>query len=158
MLKISKKLSTLLSLTIAVFFFLCCIVGLFFLPTLIEILLHSPAGVFGSRNGFSCLERTLIYITSYGIMAGFISADILLFVLLIRVRKGLVFTPETVALIRGISWCSLGLCFPFTFLGIYFQLSLLVGVLALFLGTCLRVCKNVFEVATEIKQENDLTV
>ena len=32
------------------------------------------------------------------------------------------------------------------------------GGMAIFLGICLRVCKNAIEIATEIKQENDLTI
>lgn len=158
MFKVSRNFSTLLSLTISVIFFLCCIVGMFILPFLIEFLLTFPAGMFGSRDSLSQLERILIYIASYGIIACFILADILLFFLLLRVRRGLVFTDRTVSLIRGVSWCCFGLCIPFGFLGIYFQLSLLVCIFAFFLGTCLRVCKNAFEEATQIKQENDLTV
>lgn len=158
MFKISRKFSTTLSISIAVFFFICCIAGLFFLPALTEILINSPSGLFGSREGLSHFERVLIYIAAYGVVACFMLADILLFRLLLRVRKGLVFTEETVSLIRSVSWCCLGLCIPFGFLSIYFQLSLLVCVLAIFLGTCLRVCKNAFEEATQIKQENDLTV
>ena len=85
-------------------------------------------------------------------------ADALVFCLVLLVRRGEVFTDRAVGLLRCISWCCLGLCIPFGFLGIYFQLSWLVCLLAVFLGICLRVCKNAFEEATHIKQENDLTV
>ena len=85
-------------------------------------------------------------------------ADVFVFWLVLLVRKGQVFTDRAVALIRSISWCTIALCVPFGFLGIYFQLAWIVCLAALFLGLCLRVCKNAFEEATAIKQENDLTV
>ena len=157
MLKVSKRLSTTLSLMIAVFFFLCCIAGLFVMPALTEMLINLPDNI-GNRANISQCGRTLSLICAYGIVLDMMLADIMLFFLLLRVRRGEVFTDCSVALIRGVSWCCLFLCIPFGFLGIYFQLSWIVCLLAVFLGLCLRVCKNAFEVATEIKQENDLTV
>ena len=156
MLKISKKLSTMLSLALAVFFFLCCIAGLFVLPTLTEMLINLPDNI-GNRANIGQLGRILSLISAYCIVLDMMLADVLLFVLLL-VRKGEVFTDRSVSLIRGVSWCCLGLCLPFGFLGIYFQLAWIVCLMAVFLGLCLRVCKNAIEEATEIKQENDLTV
>jgi hypothetical protein len=46
----------------------------------------------------------------------------------------------------------------FALLGWYFRLALAVGFVAVFVGLCLRVVKNVIEEATLIKSENDLTV
>ena len=155
--KISKKLSTTLSLALAVFFFLCCVLGLFFLPTLTELLIAMNDSV-GNRGSISLLGRTICLVCAYSLLLDMLLADILLFRLLLRVRKGKVFTDGSVALIRGVSWCCLGLCLPFGILGIYFQLSWIAVLLALFLGLSLRVCKNAFEEATEIKKENDLTV
>lgn len=68
------------------------------------------------------------------------------------------FTPASVALIRGVSWCCFLLCLVFGVLGKYFLLAYVVALAAVFLGLCLRVVKNVIEEATEIKMENDLTV
>lgn len=157
MLKISKNLSTLLSLALAVFFFLCCIAGLFVLPQLTNLLINLPDNI-GSRGNISQLGRTLSLVSAYCIVLDMMLADGLVFYLVLLVRKGQVFTDRAVALIRGISWCTIALCVPFGFLGIYFQLAWLVCFAALFLGICLRVCKNAFEEATAIKQENDLTV
>lgn len=157
MLKVSKQVSVALSLAIAVFFFLCCIVGLFILPGFTEMLINTPDNI-GNRGSISPAGRTAILAAAYCIMADLILADGLLFVLLLRVRRGLVFTLPTVSLIRGVSWCCIGLCGLFCLLGIYFQLAFPVALMALFLGLCLRVCKNAFEEAIQIKQENDLTV
>ena len=157
MLKVSKKLSTTLSLALAVIFFLACIAGLFILPALTELLIELPDNI-GARGDITPRGRSLCLGCAYGLVLIMMLADILLFCLLLRVRQGLVFTQRSVALIRGVSWCCLGLCVPFALLGIYFQLAWIVCGLAVFLGLCLRVCKNAFEEATQIKQENDLTV
>ena len=81
-----------------------------------------------------------------------------MFLLLLRVRAGNVFTMKSVALIRGVSWCCMLLGLIFGLLGIYFQLAFIVAFAGIFLGICLRVTKNVIEQATIIKSENDLTV
>lgn len=155
--KISKKLSTTLSLALAVFFFVCCIAGLFILPALTDMLISLPDNI-GNRESITALGRTFSLISAYCIVLDMMLADGLLFFLLLRVRKGEVFTDRSVSLIRGVSWCCLALCLPFGVLGIYFQLAWIVCFLAVFLGLCLRICKNAFEVATEMKQENDLTI
>lgn len=155
--KISKKLSTTLSLALAVFFFACCVAGLFVLPGLTQMLINLPDNI-GNRGEITQLGRTLSLVSAYCIVLDMMLADAMVFYLILLVRKGQVFTDRAVALIRGISWCTMLLCVPFGFLGIYFQLAWLVCFAALFLGLCLRVCKNAFEEATAIKQENDLTV
>ena len=157
MLKISKQASITLSLIIAILFFLGCIAALFILPNLTELLINLPDNI-GDRASITPAGRTLVLIAAYCILADFIFADILLFTLLLRVKRGLVFTMVTVSLVRGVSWCCIGLFVLFCLLGYYFQLSLPVALMALFLGLCLRVCKNAFEEATQLKQENDLTV
>ena len=157
MLKVSKNFSLTLSLIIAVFFMLCCIAGLFIMPDLARILVDTPDNI-GNRQAITQLGRTLVLIASYGILVDVIAADIMLLILLVRVKRHLVFTDLSVAMIRGVSWCCLLLCTIFCFLGIYFQLAFIVALCALFLGICLRVCKNAFEEAISIKEENELTV
>ena len=64
MLKVSKKLSTTLSLALAVFFFLCCVAGLFVLPTLTEMLINLPDNI-GNRANITQLGRTLSLVSAY---------------------------------------------------------------------------------------------
>ena len=157
MLKIPKQISVSLSMIIAILFFLICITGLFILPELTQVLIDLPDNI-GSRDQITQIGRVLVLFAAYCIVLTFLLADGLLMTLLVRVRKGLVFTDATVSLIRGVSWCCYLLCALFAFLGYYFQLALIVSFLAVFLGLCLRVCKNAFEEANAIKCENDLTV
>ena len=155
--KISKNLSTFLSLGLTVFFFFVCVAGLFVLPSLTDMLINLPDNI-GNRAQITQLGRTLSLISAYGIVLDMMLADIFVFRLLRLVRKGAVFTDRAVSMLRGISWCTIGLCIPFGYLGLHFQLSWVACLAALFLGICLRVCKNAFEEATAIKQENDLTI
>ncbi len=157
MLKIPKTLSMYLSLIISIFLFVICIAGLFILPTLTEMLINLRDNI-GIRNSIDACGRALVLAMAYGIVVTMLAADCLMFFLLLRVKNGQVFSGATVAIIRGVSWCCLLLCPQFGVLGIYFQLSLLPAFLCVFLGLCLRVVKNVIEEATQIKNENDLTV
>lgn len=157
MLKIKSNHSITLSIILSILFFVGCGVGVFYLPTLTEILIDVSDNI-GNRGEITEGGRIFVLCLAYGILAILILANSLLFSLLLRVRAGLVFTEKSVALIRGVAWCCLLLGIVFGLLGIYFQLSFIVAFAAIFLGICLRVVKNVIEEATEIKSENDLTV
>ncbi len=85
-------------------------------------------------------------------------ADGLLFRLLRRIGRGAVFTDESIALLRGISWCCIAAAVLFFTLGFWFLIAYAVSFIAFFVGICLRVVKNVLSEAARIKSENDLTV
>lgn len=157
MLKISTKASINLSIAISALFFALCIAGAFILPVLVPILIEMPANI-DSRELITESGRTLVMVVAYLILADMFAANCFLFSLLQRVKKGLVFTDKSVMLIRSVSWCCYIICLLFLVLGFYFQLAYVVSFLAFFLGLCLRVTKNVIDEATQIKNENDLTV
>lgn len=157
MFKVSTKFSNNLSLCIAVMFLVGCIGAAFLMPTVTNMLIDTPDNI-GDRGSITDGGRIFVHIMAYVLLLVVALADVLSIRLLLRVRKGDVFTGKSVSLIRGISWCCILLCLAFALLGIYFQLALIMAFLALFLGICLRVVKNVIEEATLIKSENDLTV
>ena len=157
MFRISSKLSTHLSLAICTVFFLICVAGLFVLPALTELFISYPDGI-GNRGEIAQSGRSFVLAMAYLGLGAVLLADGLMFALLLRVRRGLVFTAKSVALIRSVSWCCFLLCAAFCGLGRWFQLAFVVAFAAVFLGACLRVVKNVIEEATEIKSEHDLTV
>lgn len=157
MFKVSSKFSNNLSLAIAIIFFVGCIVAAFLLPTVTNMLIDTPDNI-GDRGSITQTGRFFVHIVAYALLSIVTLADILSIALLLRIRKGEVFTEKSVSLIRGVSWSCILLCIAFALLGVYFQLALIMAFLALFLGVCLRVVKNVIEEATVIKGENDLTV
>lgn len=157
MFKVSSKFSNNLSLAIAIIFLVGCIAAAFLMPAVTDMLIDTPDNI-GDRGSITESGRVFVHIVAYFLLAIVTLADILSIALLLRIRKGEVFTQKSVALIRGVSWSCILLCVAFALLGVYFQLALIMTFLALFLGVCLRVVKNVIEEATLIKSENDLTV
>ena len=148
MLKIDNKISCHLTMALSVLFFaglIVCGVGL--VPYLNTVSDTLEAG-----------EKPVVIGIGYAVLVLAAAADALLFALLRRVQKEAVFTAESVALLRGISWCCVAAGALFVWLGCYFLLAYAVAFVAVLVGICLRVVKNVIAEATEIKSENDLTV
>lgn len=78
--------------------------------------------------------------------------------LLLNIRKDEVFTAQNCKCLRLISWCCLLAAIPFGVFGIWRSLSFVVALAAAFFGLILRVLKNVFDKAVELKEENDYTI
>jgi hypothetical protein len=78
--------------------------------------------------------------------------------LLAAIKRGAVFTPANVRLLRVISWA----CFAAAvILAVSTVVSIVFGfiaLLAVFFGMILRVVKNLFAAAVELKTENDFTI
>lgn len=157
MFKIPSKVSIILSLILSVVFFGVCIFGAFVLPTVVDILIKARDAS-GTAAPFDNAGRIALYSMSYLLLAVLMLTDILLFILLIRVRNRLVFTPLSISVLNAAAWSITLLAIAFGVVGIYIHLSLVAGFLALFLSICLRVVKNVLEEAIEYKTENDYTV
>lgn len=155
--KVSRKISTLLSLIIAFTLLAVCIAGLIGIYPLTEVLIDTPDNI-GNRGDITPFERIIVHIAAYGIVITCTGADILLIKILLRVRKGLVFSDKTVSHFRWMSWSCFFLCLFFGVLGLWFQLAHPISFLCACAWLFLRVIKNTVEEATYIKQENDLTV
>lgn len=83
--------------------------------------------------------------------------------LLVNISKKITFEQQNVKLLRIISWC----CFYIVAEGIILSIIyapnisfsfIIITVSAFFVGLLVRVVKNVFESAIEIKEENELTI
>ena len=86
------------------------------------------------------------------------TALFLLYKLLCNIHKSKVFIAENVKYLRMLSWCCFivsFVCFILTFFYLPFVL-LVTG--SAFMALILRVVKNVFTEAIEIKQENEYTI
>ena len=164
MLRIPKHISSVLSLVLAGLFGGAVTAFAFILPRVVDNTLKVLPNV---NVGYELTsERYALLLGSvYLLLTLALTADGLLFALLMRIRRGAVFTAKTVALIRGVSWCCLlfagvtfamGWLFSPILLGGYLFAG--VAMIATLAGLCLRVIKNVIEEAAAIKSENDLTV
>jgi len=107
------------------------------------------------RTGSSFAFVAVIYV----VCAIALAALCLLHGMLSRIRRGDVFSAGNVQALRRISWlcfaCALALVCGAYVCGLSF---ILIGLMAAFVGLILRVVKNVFAAAVEIKTENDFTV
>ena len=155
--KIPSKVSILLSCVLCVLLFIGCIVAAVLLPFGVELLANERNGLFISGI-ITEMQRASVMFFGYVGIAAIALAVGMLFVLLLRVKVGKVFTDKSVALIRGVSWACYLLALSFIGIGFTYNLSFAAAFLAVFLGLCLRVVKNVLEEACRIKDENDLTV
>jgi len=157
MLKIPSKLSITISIAVSVAFFALCIGLGFYMPEFADLMIQAVNDL-----GITKVEgndENVILGLAYVALVFIALIDILLFMLLMKVKAGNVFTVESVGLIRGISWGCYLVAGVFCGLSAYFTfVALLVAFVAAFLGLCLRVVKNIIEEATEIKAENDMTV
>lgn len=157
MFKIPSKLSITISIGVSILFFALCIGLAFYMPEFASLMIQAVNDL-----GIAYVEginESIILGLAYVALLFIALIDVLLFMLLLRVKAGKVFTSESVGLIRGISWGCYLVSGVFCGLSVYFTfVALLVAFVAAFLGLCLRVVKNVIEEATEIKSENDLTV
>lgn len=149
MLKISEKNSARLSFVLSIIFLGAVAVAAVIMPKLAFTMMHMPK---------EQPHIALVFMIVYGILALAGAAGIQMLCLLRLVKRGEVFTAKSVAHLRGVSWCCVVAGGLFALLGCYFPLSFAVAFVAVFVGLCLRVVKNVLEEAVAIKSENDLTV
>lgn len=75
-----------------------------------------------------------------------------------RISRGEVFVQENVIALRMISWCCIAAGTVYLLSSLYYATYFFLGLAGAFMGLILRVVKNVFAEAVEIKQENDYTI
>lgn len=101
---------------------------------------------------------TPLLITLYCAVPAAIVALVCLDMLLSNIIKSQPFISKNVKLLRIISYC----CFAEALVFVYFTtlkpFALVVVIACAFMGLILRVIKNVFEHAVEIREENDFTI
>lgn len=155
MLKIPTKTSINLSIILSIAFFAVIAVGAVIMPSYVSSAMELPTDRLSDATKF---DKYVILALGYAALAIVTAVNVMLLKLLFRVRVDLVFTEESISLVRFISWCAVLLGIVFFILGFYFLVSYFAAFACLFLGICIRVVKNVIEIATEIKAENDYTI
>lgn len=99
-----------------------------------------------------------LLVTFYSCAAVGFTILFLLDKLVTNISKGIVFTEENIKILRVLSYC----CFVIAFITLLFAklriLAFIVTFAAAFFGLILRVIKNCFSAAAELREENDLTI
>ncbi len=78
--------------------------------------------------------------------------------LLQNLKGGMVFTAVNIRLLRGISWCCAAVAAVFLLSMAYFLPYFVVAAAALFMMLIVRIVKNIFQQAADMKSDLDLTI
>ncbi len=101
---------------------------------------------------------TLALITLYSASVFAWICLVLLRQLLQNLRRSEVFTRENIRLLRGISWCCAAVAFVFLISMLYFIPYFVVAAAAAFMMLIVRIVKNIFQQAADMKSDLDLTI
>lgn len=110
----------------------------------------------GFLGGASVYLPTMITLYVCEVLA--LAAVGALHVLLKNISAEKVFIPQNTACLRIISWACMLAGLSFFVMGLWRVLFWLPAFFAAFFGLIMRVLKNVFEQAVELKSENDFTI
>lgn len=147
----NKDKSLALSRICVLLFSLCLIAGCIGAPWLFGIFIKTVGPYLDNK-------LTLFLITVYT-SAVFVAVALYnLHCLLNNIRKNIVFEKCNVKCLRHLSWCCLAAGMIYLLSGFYFAPFWVLAVMALFMSLILRVIKNVFAQAAELKEENDYTI
>ncbi|MGN0621932.1 MAG: DUF2975 domain-containing protein [Porcipelethomonas sp.] len=97
---------------------------------------------------------TVLYVCEAFALIALFSLHILLY----NINRSEVFIPQNTACLRRISWSCMLAGFSLLIFGLWRFVFILAAFLAVMFGLIMRVLKNVFEKAVEIKSENDFTI
>lgn len=157
--RISRRASTRLSYALSLVTAPILVALTVFMPRILRLyvsLVYTPAQ--GADPVLMQKIPVALWVIIYTGLAFAYVADAAMIILLRRVRRELIFTDDSVACLRMLSWCCFVEALCFALLGYYFRFSFAVAFAAFFIGMALRVAKNVIEEAVAIKAENDFTI
>lgn len=116
------------------------------------------AGWYGDSYGRGDEMRGALTVAFYCCLPFALAALGALHRLLGNLKRELLFISQNVTLLRALSWCCFAVALIALAASFRYLPFLLVGIAAAFIGLILRVIKNVFRAAIEIKTENDMTI
>lgn len=139
-----------LSLVLTDFIFLLSIIIGIFLPFL--------AGRYIEITGKSQALKTVLVTVCYFCLPFVLILLLALRYLLKNILRSKVFIYENVKLLRILSWCCVAVALITVISGYFYLPFYIIGTAAGFFALILRVIKNIFCTAIEIKSENELTI
>ena len=144
-----KNISMLASIVVTVLLLVLVIVAVFLLPQILQVYSEMRGGI----------DVTSLMVALYISSVPGIISIISLLKLLFNIRRNEIFVKMNVTLLQILSYCCLFV--GIEYIAICFRryiAMIFVGFAALFIGIILRVIKNVFDKAIEIREENDYTI
>ena len=141
--------SLLLSRAFVITAMICCVTAAFFIPTI--------TGWYVTITENTQIRIPLTVCCYLGLAIALLCI-LVLFQMLNRISRQQIFVTENVTSLRIISWCCFGIGLIFL-VPVYWEWgSMLITFIASFFGLIMRVLKNVFQLAVELREENDYTI
>lgn len=150
----NKDRSLMLSRILAAAFTAMLIMLAFFVPPIADWFDDISDGM--GFIGGSIYLPTMIVLYACDALGIWAAAE--LHILLSNINKGCIFVPRNTKCLRMISWACMLVGCVLSVLGFWRLLGFLPAFFAVMFGLIMRVLKNVFEEAVEIKSENDFTI
>lgn len=143
-----KKISLYATIVMTVVLFFLIIGAVIFLPSIMKF--YSAM-----RGGIDCTSLTVaLYVSA---LPGFI-CDLALMKLLRNISTDKIFISQNVTILKILSYCCIFVGVEYLIFAHRYITMILIAFVALFIGLILRVIKNVFDKAIEIRTENDYTI
>lgn len=127
----------------------CCI----FAPALVRYYSEKTVHLPNADNVTAPLLVTLYCCVPFGVCV-LVCLDILLK----NIGNGQPFIAKNVTILRIISYCCFGVSLSFIYFAVLRPFAFAIVFAAAFFGMILRVVKNCFEKAVELREENDATI
>ncbi len=144
-----KNISITASIVVTVLLLVLVITAVFLLPGIME--------VYSKMRGY--IDVTELMIALYISSVPGIVCTIALLKLLFNIRKSEIFVKANVTILQIISYCCLFVGVEYIALCYKKYIAMIfVGFAAIFIGIILRVIKNVFDKAIELREENEFTI
>ncbi len=143
-----KKISLYASMLVTAFLFVFIIAACLLLPKILEI--YSDF-----RGGLNCTD---LMIALYASAVPGLVCCMSLLKLLFNIKKEEIFVLKNVKILQLLSYCCIFVGIEYIVFGRKYISMLFFAFAALFIGLILRVIKNVFDKAIELREENDYTI
>ena len=144
-----KNISMIASIIATALLTVLVIAAVIFLPQIMQVYSKMRDGI----------DVTGLMIALYVSALPGLLCSVLLMKLLFNIRAGAIFVKKNVTILQILSYCCMFVGVEYIAICYRRYIAMIfVGFAALFIGLILRVIKNVFDKAIEIREENDYTI
>ena len=144
-----RNVSMLASIIVTIILLVLVIAAVFTLPQMMQVYSKMRGGI----------DVTPLMVALYISSIPGLICTLSLLKLLFNIRKNEIFVKQNVTILQVLSYCCLFVGIEYIAICYRNYIAMIfVGFAAIFIGIILRVIKNVFDKAIEIREENDYTI
>ena len=144
-----RNVSMLASIIVTTMLLALVVVAVFMIPQIMQVYSKMRGGI----------DVTSLMVALYISSIPGLICTLSLLKLLFNIRKNEIFVKQNVTILQVLSYCCLFVGIEYIAICYSRYIAMIfVGFAAIFIGIILRVIKNVFDKAIEIREENDYTI